>query len=161
MCLFRWQNEHRKVNRIKQTDIMVETEGAVLLQPIWWEIIFFLLTKLPCILVEPGGKSSSLLDCFLRKKGKVRYLRKCNVGAHYPSAGQDETRDPQISTKSTGFCGLPSLLSSKESCLPTQESGLGPWVWKIPWRGKWQLTLVILPGKSHGQGSLEGRSPWG
>ena len=28
-----------------------------------------------------------------------------------------------------------------------------PWVRKIPWRGKWQLTPVFLPGKSY--------SPWG
>ena len=26
-----------------------------------------------------------------------------------------------------------------------------PWVGKIPWRRKWQLTPVFLPGKSHGQ----------
>ena len=25
-----------------------------------------------------------------------------------------------------------------------------PWVGKIPWRRKWQLTPVFLPGKSHG-----------
>ena len=29
-----------------------------------------------------------------------------------------------------------------------------------PWRRKWQPTLVILPGKSHGQKSLVGYSPW-
>ena len=28
-------------------------------------------------------------------------------------------------------------------------------------RRKWQLTLVVLPGKSHGWRSLEGYSPWG
>ena len=32
---------------------------------------------------------------------------------------------------------------------------------KIPWRRKWQLILVLLPGKSHGQRSLIGYSPWG
>ena len=36
-----------------------------------------------------------------------------------------------------------------------------PWVWKIPWRRKWQPTPVLLPGKSHGQRSLVGYSPWG
>ena len=30
-----------------------------------------------------------------------------------------------------------------------------------PWRRKWQSTLVLLPGKSHGQRSLVGYSPWG
>ena len=29
------------------------------------------------------------------------------------------------------------------------------------WRRKWHLTLVLLPGKSHGQRSLVGCSPWG
>ena len=32
---------------------------------------------------------------------------------------------------------------------------------KIPWRRKWQPTPVFLPGKSHGQRSLAGYSPWG
>ena len=35
------------------------------------------------------------------------------------------------------------------------------WVGKIPWRRKWQATPVFLPGKSHGQRSLVGYSPWG
>ena len=29
-----------------------------------------------------------------------------------------------------------------------------PWVGKIPWRRKWQPTLVFSPRKSHGQRSL-------
>ena len=32
---------------------------------------------------------------------------------------------------------------------------------KIPWRKKWQPTLVFLPGESHRQSSLTGYSPWG
>ena len=31
----------------------------------------------------------------------------------------------------------------------------------IPWRRKWQSTLVFLPGKSHGQRNLAGYSLWG
>ena len=31
---------------------------------------------------------------------------------------------------------------------------------KIPWRGKWQPTPVLLPGKLHEQRSLVGYSPW-
>ena len=31
---------------------------------------------------------------------------------------------------------------------------------KIPWKRKWQPTLVFLPRKSHGQRSLSGHSPW-
>ena len=32
---------------------------------------------------------------------------------------------------------------------------------KIPWGRKWQHTPVFLIGKSRGQRSLEGYSPWG
>ena len=32
---------------------------------------------------------------------------------------------------------------------------------KIPWRKKWQPTLVFLPGESHEQSSLADYSPWG
>ena len=31
----------------------------------------------------------------------------------------------------------------------------------LTWRRKWQSTPVLLPGKSHGQRSLVGYSPWG
>ena len=36
-----------------------------------------------------------------------------------------------------------------------------PWVRKILWRRNWQPTPVFLPGKSRGQRSLKGYSPWG
>ena len=35
------------------------------------------------------------------------------------------------------------------------------WMGKIPWRRKWQHTLVFLPGKPNGQRSLTGYSLWG
>ena len=43
----------------------------------------------------------------------------------------------------------------------TQETRLDPCKGKLPWRRKWQPTLIFLPGKSRGQGSLVGYSPWG
>ena len=52
-------------------------------------------------------------------------------------------------------------LSSKESAYQCRERRFNPWVGKIPWRRKWQPTPVFLPGKSHGQRSLAGFSPWG
>ena len=36
---------------------------------------------------------------------------------------------------------------------------LDPWVWKFPWRRKWQPTPVSLPGKFHGQRNMAGYSP--
>ena len=41
-----------------------------------------------------------------------------------------------------------------------QETGLNPWVGKIPWRREWLPIPVFLPRESHGQGSLVGYSPW-
>ena len=40
--------------------------------------------------------------------------------------------------------------------LAMQETWVDSWVGKIPWRRKWQLTLVIFPGESHGQERLVG-----
>ena len=45
--------------------------------------------------------------------------------------------------------------------LPSRRLGFNSWVGKIPWKRKWQPTPVFLPGKSHGQRSLVGYSPWG
>ena len=42
-----------------------------------------------------------------------------------------------------------------------RETWVNPWVGKIRWGRKWQPTPVLLPGKSHGQRSLIGYSPWG
>ena len=45
--------------------------------------------------------------------------------------------------------------------LEMQETLFSSWVGKIPWRRKWQPIPVFLLGKSHGQRSLVGYSPWG
>ena len=60
--------------------------------------------------------------------------------------------------------GLPRLISDKESacqCRRHKRCGFNPWVRKIPWRRKWQPTLVFLPGKFHGQRKLVGYNQWG
>ena len=41
------------------------------------------------------------------------------------------------------------------------ETGVDPWVRKIPWSRKWQPTPVLLPGKFPGQRSLADCRPWG
>ena len=37
---------------------------------------------------------------------------------------------------------------------------LDPWIGRIPWSRKWQLTPVFLPGKFLGQRSLVGYCSW-
>ena len=54
------------------------------------------------------------------------------------------------------------LVAQMVKCLSTmQQTWFDLWVGKIRWRRKWQSTPVLLPGKSHGQRSLLGYSPWG
>ena len=57
--------------------------------------------------------------------------------------------------------GLLRWLSGKESTCQCRRHRFDPWVGEFPWRRKWQLTSVFLPGKSWKQRSLVGYSPWG
>ena len=60
--------------------------------------------------------------------------------------------------------GFPGGASDKESayqCRRCRRLWFDFWVGKIFWSRKWQPTPVFLPGKSHGQRSLAGNSPWG
>ena len=52
-------------------------------------------------------------------------------------------------------------LSGKESACQCRKLGFDPCVGEVPWRRKWQPIPVFLLGKSHGQRSLVGCSPWG
>ena len=55
-----------------------------------------------------------------------------------------------------------SFAGSVVKNLPANAGDVGLiWVGKIPWGRKWQPTPVFLPGKSRGQKSLVGYSPWG
>ena len=66
-------------------------------------------------------------------------------------------------TELKAYQGLPLWHSTKESayqCRRLRRHGFDSWVWKIPWRRKWQPTPVFLPGKSHGDRSPAGYSPW-
>ena len=53
---------------------------------------------------------------------------------------------------------LVAQMVKKPAC---ERPRFNPWVRKIPWRRKRQPTPVFLPGKSHGQRSQVGYSPWG
>ena len=95
---------------------------------------------------EPGGTLAfrqNLLRVWKREKIQVRKYSRTKVSPSW---------------------GFPGSTSGKE---PTSQSrrhqghGFGPWVGKIPWRGAWQPTPVLLPGESHGQRSLAGYSPRG
>ena len=55
------------------------------------------------------------------------------------------------------YWGFPGGASGKEpscQCRRCKRCKLDFWVGMIPWRRRWQPTLVFLPGESHGQGVL-------
>ena len=45
-------------------------------------------------------------------------------------------------------------------CLQCRRPWFDSWVWKIPWRRKWQPSPVFLPGEFQGQRNLVGYRPW-
>ena len=55
--------------------------------------------------------------------------------------------------------GIPYWLRWLRACPQFWRHEFDPWVWKTPWRKKWQPIPVFLPGKSHGWRSLAGYSP--
>ena len=76
------------------------------------------------------------------------------------SRGSSQSRD-WTCVSCTAVASLPAEPSGKPDIHTYQDiKGFDPWVRKIPWRKKWQLT-VFLSGESHEQRSLEGYSPWG
>ena len=62
---------------------------------------------------------------------------------------------------STRFPGGSAVKNLPANAGDVKRYGFNPWVGKIPWRRKWQPTVVFLPGKSHGQRLLVGCNPWG
>ena len=54
-----------------------------------------------------------------------------------------------------------SLVAQMVKNLQCRIHGFDPWVRMIPWRREWLPIPVFLPGKSRGQRSLVGYSPWG
>ena len=57
--------------------------------------------------------------------------------------------------------GLTWGLSDKEPVCQCRRRGFDSYIEKIPWRRKWDSTLLFLPGKSHGERSLADCSPCG
>ena len=57
--------------------------------------------------------------------------------------------------------GFPDSSAVKNPPANAGGHEFNPWVGEIPWRRKRQPIPVFLPGKSQGEMSLVGYSPWG
>ena len=72
-----------------------------------------------------------------------------------------QTKDLNLDLTLKPHLTIHRLASGRELTCQCRRPGSDPWVRTISWRRKWQPTPVFLPGKSHGQRSLVGYSPWG
>ena len=82
-----------------------------------------------------------------------------NGGAWWATVrGMQELDMSEQLTHTVIHSGLPWWLSGRESICNAGDMGSIPGPGD-PWRKKWQPTPVFLPGKSHGQRSMEGYSP--
>ena len=73
----------------------------------------------------------------------------------------DAVHPADIKCAPTCAKGASQVAQWKEPACQRRRHGIDPWVGKIPWRGNWQPTLVLVPGKIHEQRSLVGYNPWG
>ncbi|XP_055413703.1 zinc finger CW-type PWWP domain protein 2 isoform X2 [Bubalus kerabau] len=121
-----------------------------------------------------------LEGCYLSKQDKSKAAGKVTVVAKKRvqiSKNNTEKKNPKfrkrkrkavLKSSFENVCSDDALskenmvwLSGKESACQCRRHELDPWVRKIPWSRKWQLTPVFLPGISHGQRRRTGCSPWG
>ena len=94
---------------------------------------------------------ANMFITFMVSIGKITGLSLC-----FPGVRKTFPSDYYGST----FKKLPWWLRQYSICLQCGRPGFDLWVGEIPWRRKWQSIPVLLPGKSLGQRSLVGYSPW-
>ena len=99
---------------------------------------------------------SYLRDMYRQQKLTRICLKKIHTDTH--TTRKDTHTHTHTHTHTLIFMGFPDSSEGKEWRVRLQRGrpGFDDWVWKIPWRKKWQSTPVFLPGESHGQRSLTG-----
>ena len=94
----------------------------------------------------------------------IIFFKYFNFDSSSLSQGAEVTKQTEPGLSGLVATGLPWRLSGREpacQCRRRRRPGFHPWVGKVSCRRAWQPTPVFLPGKSQGQRSLEGYSPWG
>ena len=108
------------------------------------------------------SEARGALGAFLIWTRPKRNVACCHLWANQPTllGGTSPTCPTwMVNLHVTYFSGPPGLPCGSDSriCLQRRKPEFDPWIGKIPWSGAWQPP----PGKSHGQRSLVGYSPWG
>ena len=131
----------------------------------WWGTCFSIITRVSSV-TSQGSDSPVFLvkntNCFqVPPQSEVSQIPLFLHMLDFPLL-QSPSQQPFVGKHC--FCGISRWFNSKESTCQyrrRRRHWLDPWVRKIPWRRKWQPTPVFFSGKSHGQRSLAGYSPWG
>ena len=132
----------------------------------WWQRVQYKCVKGRQIggRLIPEGESQGLMTKTMEKVREKKEFRTWYMVTMSLTDSEDISVALSFWRKVMRSLGTPSGTSGKESacqCRWYKRPGIHPWVGKIPWRRKWQPTPAFLPGKSHGQRSLVGYSPWG
>ena len=83
------------------------------------------------------------------------------AGYRLCSCKESDTTEQLSTAQHKHSMDFPGGASGGESACQCRNWRFNPWVGKIPKRKTRQPTAVLLPRESHGQGSLQGYSPWG
>ena len=131
---------------------------AVLLLCFWWNSVLFCIVAVPVYISTNSAKvlpfssylpvlaiSCLLIIVFLT--GVRQYLILILIWTSLMISGS--------------FPGCLVVKNLPANACQCRRQRFHPWVRNIPWRSKWQPTLVFLPGECLRQRSLESCSPWG
>ena len=66
-----------------------------------------------------------------------------------------------VFTRGKGASKVAIVIKNPPAREVDKRPGFDSWAGKIPWRRKWQLSPIFLPGKLHREKSLAGCSSWG
>ena len=83
------------------------------------------------------------------------------VGWHHQLNGHEFEQAPGDINDTMHEIDRSFLMAQTVNAMQRRRPGFNPWFGKILWRRVCQSTPVLLPGKFHGQRSLEQYSPWG
>ena len=111
---------------------------------------YYVLTNI-CRVWKKWYKLSYLL---MQSRNRDTDVKKCMITKRESRVGMNWEIGVEIDW-------LPWWFSGKEFTCQCRRSKFNPQVRKSPWRKKWQLTPVSLPGNSHGHRSMAGYSSWG
>ena len=103
----------------------------------------------------------TLVRIVIKKSTNNKCWRRCGDKETSYTIGENVNWYSHYGEQYEGSLGFPGGSVVKNPPANAGDVHLIPRLGSSPWRRKWQPTQVFLPGKSHGQRSLIGYSPWG